>query len=600
MPFRCRLPVAPVFLAACFGDTVLMFIDGLALGGYRSFGKSVQRMGPFGKVNLFAGANNSGKSNILRFLTEHYGALLGDQGAAEPKSSSFQALDQHQGPEEAPLVVGFAHAADSDEYTSLRSSVAPVCHDLLDGLLQSELLRFGTPCVWLDWTPADSGRAMTRAPDLGSSLKRAFDPSRHHWERLWGALFPKMQGGHVDHWISAILERVSPVRLIKRVPINLVPAVRKIGDPESQPQDYSGLGIIDRLAKLEAPSATELAERAGFDRIVAFVRDVVGNNEAELKVPYKRDTIHVIMDNKTLPLASLGTGVHEVIILAVAATVLQEQVICIEEPELHLHPLLQRKLILYLLEKTSNQYFITTHSSHFLDMPDVTVFHVRLNGSDTSVCRAHDATTKFEICRDLGCRASDIMQSNCVVWVEGPSDRVYLNHWLRSDDSSLIEGIHYSIMFYGGRLLRHLSANDPEVEEFISLRRLNRNLVVVMDSDRKTPRQHLNSTKKRIKKEFNSNGGFAWVTKGREIENYVERDALCAAVERVSPGSRTKVGKGPFDRAVPSRKTPGGAVRYVDKVKVAHEVVKQAPDLNRLDLQKELDRLVKFIRRCNP
>ena len=54
-------------------------------------------------------------------------------------------------------------------------------------------------------------------------------------------------------------------------------------------------------------------------------------------------------------------------------------------------------------------------------------------------------------------RTSDIrlviLQANCVVWVEGPSDRIYLKHWIEAVTSELIEGLHYSIMFYGGRLL---------------------------------------------------------------------------------------------------------------------------------------------------
>jgi outer membrane receptor protein involved in Fe transport len=32
-----------------------IFIDGIGLSGYRSFGDKVQRIGPFGKINLFIG-----------------------------------------------------------------------------------------------------------------------------------------------------------------------------------------------------------------------------------------------------------------------------------------------------------------------------------------------------------------------------------------------------------------------------------------------------------------------------------------------------------------------------------------------------------------
>jgi len=41
-----------------------IFLEGLAIGGYRSFGP-VQRIGPFASVNLFIGPNNSGKSKHL-------------------------------------------------------------------------------------------------------------------------------------------------------------------------------------------------------------------------------------------------------------------------------------------------------------------------------------------------------------------------------------------------------------------------------------------------------------------------------------------------------------------------------------------------------
>ena len=85
----------------------------------------------------------------------------------------------------------------------------------------------------------------------------------------------------------------------------------------------------------------------------------------------------------------------------------------------------------------------------------------------------------------------------------------------KSADPRLIEGVHYSIMFYGGRLLSHLSADDPEVMDFISLRRLNRFIMIVMDSDRSVPRGRLNATKRRVRDEFDRGPGFAWITKGR-------------------------------------------------------------------------------------
>jgi hypothetical protein len=88
---------------------------------------------------------------------------------------------------------------------------------------------------------------------------------------------------------------------------------------------------------------------------------------------------------------------------------------------------------------------------------------------------------------DLGYRAADILQSNCVIWVERPSDRLYIRRWIELIDESLVENLHYSIMFYGGKLLNHLAISDDAVSEFIKLRLLNRHSGIVMDSDRTSP-----------------------------------------------------------------------------------------------------------------
>ena len=232
--------------------------------------------------------------------------------------------------------------------------------------------------------------------------------------------------------------------------------------------------------------------------------------------------------------------------------------------------MLQRKLIRYLKTKTSNQYLIATHSAHLLDYEHATVFHVQLKATGTEIKRAGTPQELSDICADLGYRPSDLLQANAVIWVEGPSDRIYLRHWIALRDSSLIEGIHYSIMFYGGRLLNHLSAEDVEVREFISLRRLNRHISILIDSDKTAPQKRINPTKMRVRDEFNAPGypGFAWVTDGRTMENYVPLTILTQALSDVAPNaSLLYKGDKWADPLQVRPKTPP------DKVKLAHRLV---------------------------
>ncbi len=282
------------------------------------------------------------------------------------------------------------------------------------------------------------------------------------------------------------------------------------------------------------------------------MRNVIDNDTATIEIPHFRDTILVHINGKSLPLESLGTGIHEVIILAAAATILENTVICMEEPELHLNPLLQKKLVRYLAS-TSNQYFITTHSAALMDTPEAEIYHIKIENGQSIAERATSDKQRSGICEDLGYHPSDLLQANCVIWVEGPSDRIYLNHWIKTLSPELlspelIEGIHYSIMFYGGRLASHLTGDDIDesIDNFISLRRLNRRGVIVIDSDKQKKSAPINATKTRLIEEFNSGPGHAWVTEGREIENYLNPDNIKRAISNVHPSSQSNNTMGQF------------------------------------------------------
>ncbi|MDR1696339.1 MAG: hypothetical protein LBR69_06925, partial [Endomicrobium sp.] len=126
---------------------------------------------------------------------------------------------------------------------------------------------------------------------------------------------------------------------------------------------------------------------------------------------------------------------------------------------------------------------------------------------------------------DLGCCASDIIQANSVIWVEGPSDRTYINKWISLiSKNELKEGIDYSIMFYGGALCAHISMSDISEEEtnnLINLLSINRHSAIVCDSDKNESSSELKPNVSRLKDECAKNGKTFWVTDGRTIENYV-------------------------------------------------------------------------------
>lgn len=86
-------------------------------------------------------------------------------------------------------------------------------------------------------------------------------------------------------------------------------------------------------------------------------------------------------------------------------------------------------------------------------------------------------------------------------------------------------------------MLSHLFGTNYEkkksIDNLVNLARINRNSAVVIDSDKKTRSSRINNTKSRIKSELNENGKICWITKGREIENYIKDSVIRIAFKSI-------------------------------------------------------------------
>lgn len=277
-----------------------------------------------------------------------------------------------------------------------------------------------------------------------------------------------------------------------------------------------------------------------------------------------------------------------------------------EELENNLHPALQRRLFDYIYKFSIDHdttILLTTHShvaiNMFADKDETQLYHVKKENGKSSIEKVEDYITKSEILNDLDVRASDLLQSNGIIWVEGPSDKVYIKRWLEIwGDKDLVEGVDYQFLYYGGRILSHFTADHAsEDDNLIKILSTNKNAAIVIDSDKHEENAEINNTKTRIKEEFKSNEMFCWITKGKEIENYVPVDAI----QKAYPAKIIEDQCEQYQLFPVYIKEKLG-INTFDKVTFAHEVIKHISDENSkdiLDLKSKVEELIDMIKRWN-
>lgn len=554
-------------------------LDGLGFSNYRSIGEKPVLLYPFSKVNLFVGPNNCGKSNILRFI---HNWCIGDLKLSDDDYPKYNKSLSN-------TVFRPIHIEETNKLSIKDYQYYPLVISEIKKIIASDLFRYDEKqgIIWFDKVP-EKERLETY-----SKLLVNLDLYNYSLKYTQHAIqYDSCE--NLRYILDRFFEKVKP-SLVSIENSIYIKANRDLFD-NSKNTFIKEEKIIDKLNKTINHKASDTQAEDDKQNFERFISDFLGY-EISVSVPASHDSINLIYKDKPkeqYSLDQLGSGIHEIIYFALVATLNHGCLICIDEPEIHMHPRLQREFLEYLLKNTDNQYFIATHSSAFINTnnKEVSVFKVSLDHDGFTECSFVSKMDELSSLVDsLGCKASDIIQSNCVIWVEGPSDRIYLNYWIHGINPDLVEGIDYSIMFYGGRLLCHLSGEENQLDQdLVNLLKINRNSFVVIDSDKKQEGDPINPTKQRIQEEFRER---CWITKGREIENYLNPEQYKEVARELDDSFVIKSG----DYTNLLAKGSG----CLDKVIFAKRIIERypEPDYGKLDLNERVRSLVSFISESN-
>lgn len=316
----------------------------------------------------------------------------------------------------------------------------------------------------------------------------------------------------------------------------------------------------------------------------------------------------IYLENKygEISLNDMGSGIKTLLLVLYHLKNEEESpsnsIFLFEELENNLHPEIQRRLfntIYSFSVKNKRQVFITSHShvaiNCFYGKENTRIYHIEKDNDMSSVIEAVDSDlAKGTILEDLGVKASDLFQTNGIIWVEGPSDRVYINKWLKLINPDLKEGIDYTFLLYGGKLLSHYTAQEEN--NMIDILLTNRNSAIVIDSDIKEEGGSINSTKKRISEGFEKMNKFCWITKGREIENYIHEDAINEKYRKDSETKYIRIGVYQDFKDYISESDPDFE-RH--KVQTAESLIFNNESLEILDLKEKVQELALVIKKWN-
>ncbi|MES2543313.1 MAG: AAA family ATPase [Bacteroidota bacterium] len=240
--------------------------------------------------------------------------------------------------------------------------------------------------------------------------------------------------------------------------------------------------------------------------------DIVAEFKKEYNLSGKNDneiiSIDIEREDKSRDLHDLGDGIQALIILMYKIFMAEsDSFIFIDEPELNLHPGMQR---LFLEQITINQdlkkknltYIITTHSNHFLDLTieknNVSIYSFSpkkiINGENQFIIKNVNAGDN-QLLKHLGVNNSSVFMANCSIWVEGISDRNYIKAFLKSYCISISkpypkEDIDFAFFEYAGSNIDHyIFENEIEKEDKeliisdIKALALSNKIFLIADSD---------------------------------------------------------------------------------------------------------------------
>jgi AAA15 family ATPase/GTPase len=401
-------------------------------------------LAPLSPVNIFIGSNNCGKSRLLRSLfsltyfrykTNHYNAQSYYDFLMKINPEFQLAFTNTPRPLTEVGSISIKHIEnklrDQDpNFIDSKNPIYKVAEDILQTLIN------------IDKTTHKQFEVYTYAIcNIGEKYKHEFD-----------ALNVNTKLGDEKRYYIPVLRGMRPLDVDDQHKNFYGDRTkwdyfRNSDSLTEKMQIFTGLELYQSLKEklLGEPEERQLVKEFEDFLSVSFFE-----SKSVTLIPKEKSpkVVHIKIGNEPqYPIYELGDGLQNLIICTFNIFTEKEKCLFfIEEPDMFMHPSMQRSFLEVLSEHAQHQYFITSHSNHFLDMTidfaNISVFHFSKH-EDTQLqfyIRSSSPRDR-RILLDLGVRNSSVFITNATIWVEGKTDRLYLKAYMKKYIDELKEDL---------------------------------------------------------------------------------------------------------------------------------------------------------------
>jgi predicted ATPase len=223
-----------------------------------------------------------------------------------------------------------------------------------------------------------------------------------------------------------------------------------------------------------------------------------------------------------------GTGLKHFLDVLLKTTVSGAKVVLLDEPELGLHPDLQRRFVEYLARLATDkgiQFFLATHSQVLLNYSDSVTYYRITNTKGQRSLVSVDKSAAATLMIDLGLRPGDVLNQDMCILVEGATDVVFFEHIVRVLYANEFQKVGVAILQYGGGAAEGIVSGSINVANIVPAQRFT---YWIRDRDAKPTAQPAPNSTKFVNALVKA-GMQARIWNKREIEYYFPEPLLVAA-----------------------------------------------------------------------